>query len=237
MPDISIIIPTLNEFHFLSRAIEDLIEKADHPESLQIIIVDAGSTDGTLESIKDNKVSTFSKPDFKLKKYESLNFGIQKTEGDILLFLDADTILPKHFDLLIAKKMKASEVVGGAFEFAFENPDWKFKVIEFFNRIRYRFSQLYYGDQAVFCRRDIATKVDGFPKKLLMESAYFCQILKQEGKLELIKSPIRTSKRRFQQHGFFKVCWFDFTMWVRFLLHLSVDEYGEKYWSVNLKSK
>ncbi len=234
-PTLSIIIPTLNEELFLRKEIIDLLKKAGRPEELQIIIVDAGSTDKTLESVKELNILTFYRPDFQLKKYESLNFGIEKAKGDFLLFLDADTILPKHFDLLISQKLKEQNVVGGAFEFAFSGTNWKFKVIEFFNRIRYRFSQIYYGDQAMFCKKETADKVGGFPEKRLMETAYFCQELKKMGKLCLIKAPVKTSPRRFQENGFFKVCWFDIIMWIRFALHLSVDEYGTKYWNANLK--
>jgi glycosyltransferase involved in cell wall biosynthesis len=233
---ISIIIPTLNEVHFLKKGIKDLLNKAQKPDSLQILVVDAGSDDKTLESVGELDVLTFSNPSFRFKKYESLNFGIQKAKGDYLLFLDADTILPKHFDLLISEKLSDEKIVGGAFEFAFSTPNWKFKIIEFLNRIRYRFSQVYYGDQALFCRIDVAIKVGGFPEKRLMEAAYFCEALKKEGQLSLIKSSIKTSPRRFLDHGFYKVCWFDVVMWVRFALKLSVDNYGERYWKVNLKS-
>lgn len=233
---ISIIIPTLNECHFLKGTIEDLLKKSRDPDQLEIIVVDSGSTDGTLESIKSLKVYSFLEPSFKLKKCASLNYGIEKAKGDFLLFLDADTTLPKEFDLLIQEKLKNPSIVGGAFEFAFGNPDWKLKLIQFVNRIRYRFSNIYYGDQAVFCSRKVALEVGGYPEKRLMEAAFFCQKLMKVGKLSLIKSPIKTSARRFLDHGFFRICWFDFIMWFRFVLNFSVDEYGEKYWSKNLKS-
>jgi glycosyltransferase involved in cell wall biosynthesis len=236
-PLLSIIIPTLNEANYLKKTIKDLLDKAHKPDSLDLIVIDAGSTDGTMESIKELTVSSFSRPSFKLQKYKSLNFGIEKSGGDFLLFLDADTILPKNFDQLIKEKLNKRENVGGAFEFAFENPDWKLKTVQWINRIRYRFGHIYYGDQAVFCTKEGAIKVGGFPEKRLMETAYFCQELMKQGKLSLIKSQVKTSPRRFLENGFFKVCWFDFTMWVRFLLHLTVDEYGEKYWRFNLKQK
>lgn len=233
---ISIIIPTLNESRFLSGTIEDLLKKARNADQLEIIVVDAGSKDGTLNSIKELPIDTYSKPDFLFKKYESLNFGIEKAKGDYLLFLDADTILPAYFDQLILEKFYRPDIVGGAFEFSFSEPDWKLKIIQFVNRIRYRFGHIYYGDQAVFCRKETAVKVGGIPRKRLMETAYFCQELMKVGKLSLVERPVRTSPRRFLENGFFKVCWFDLMMWVRFLLHLSVDEYGRKYWSANLRS-
>lgn len=232
---LSVIIPTLNELRFLEKGIKNTLNKAFGVEALEIIVIDAGSSDQTLESIADLNVSTFSKPEFQLHKYSSLNFGIESANGDYLLFLDADTILPEHFDVLIEEKLSKQDVVGGAFEFAFQNPDWKLKIIQYINRIRYRYGKIYYGDQAVFCRRDVANRIGGFPEKRLMETAYFCKELKKHGNLCLIKKKVKTSPRRFHENGFFKVCWFDFTMWIRFIFNLSVDEYGERYWSANLK--
>ncbi|MFK7954221.1 MAG: glycosyltransferase [Ekhidna sp.] len=233
---ISIIIPTLNESRFLRKTIEDILTKAHNRVSLQIIVIDAGSTDDTLNSVKDLNIAAYSDPSFQLKKYESLNFGIEKAKGDYLLFLDADTILPEGFDHSISELLSKPNIPAGAFEFSFQESGWRFKVIELINRVRYRFGHIYYGDQAVFCTKEAAIRVGGFPKKRLMETAYFCQELKKYGQLSLIKNPVKTSARRFIEDGFFKVCWFDFTMWVRFLFGLSVEEYGLKYWSSNLRT-
>ena len=234
--NISVIIPTLNERNFLTQTILGIISQADHPEQIEILVIDAGSTDGTLDTIKDFRVRVFSNDEFALKKFKSLNFGIKQAHGEIVVFLDADTMLPKGFDRLIIEKLQLHNVVGGAFEFSFNQSDWKLKLIELLNRIRYRLDKIYYGDQAVFCKKKVAEEVGGFPSKELMESAFFCKKLLKVGDLRLIRSPIKTSPRRFNENGFFKVTWFDVTMWIRFVLNFSVEEYGKKYWGVNLKS-
>ena len=233
---ISIIIPTLNEEKYLARTIEHIYAHADEVNEPEILVIDAGSVDRTLESVNDYKIKTFSRKEFSGKKYASLNLGLQQAIGDVVVFLDADTLLPKGFDTLIQEKMAQPEVVGGAFEFSFIQSDWKLKVVELLNRIRYRFGQLYYGDQAVFCLRNVAIDVGGFPEKELMESAFFCKRLLKEGKLRLIKSPIRTSPRRFNESGFFKVTWFDISMWIRFVFNFPVEQYGKQYWKMNVKS-
>lgn len=233
---LSIIIPTLNEANYLSRTIEKTLNKAQEIDKLEIIIVDAGSSDGTLDTAGDFQLKSFSKPAFASKKYLSLNFGMENARGEVVLFLDADTTLPERFDAHIYEKLKDPMVVGGAFELTFENPDWKLLAIQWFNQLRYRLGQMYYGDQAVFCRRATALRVGGVPEKQLMESAFFCRKLKEEGMPSLIRQPVRTSPRRFIEHGFFKVSWFDLTMWIRFMLNLSVEEYGKKYWRFNLES-
>ncbi|MEP1095442.1 MAG: glycosyltransferase [Cyclobacteriaceae bacterium] len=233
---ISVIIPTLNEEFYLPRTIENTFLSAEDPQDLEVLVVDAGSSDNTLRTIEKLGVRIFSKPEFALKKFQSLNYGIEQAKGETLLFLDADTTLPKAFDKHIRKTLEDKAMVGGAFEFSFEKPDWKLYLLQMINRIRYRIEQTYYGDQAVFCRKSVVKKIGGYPEKTLMESAFFCNQLLKAGQLKLIKKPIKTSPRRFNENGFFKVFWFDFTMWIRFVLNLPVEEYGKKYWGLNLKS-
>ncbi|MEP0985783.1 glycosyltransferase [Ekhidna sp.] len=233
---ISIIIPTLNEEEYLRKTILHTINKSFNRDELELIIVDAGSRDDTLESIKDLGVTTFTKPEFALKKFESLNYGVSKSHGELVMFLDADTLLPEHFDALIESKMKQNKVVGGAFEFAFERPDWKLSLVTILNRIRYRFGKVFYGDQAVFVKKEVLDEIGGVPEEPLMETAYLCKALRKRGKLTIIRPALKTSPRRFKTYGFFNVAWFDLNMLIRFNLGLSVSSYAKKYWGKNLKT-
>ena len=192
-PLISIVIPTLNGQSYLFRTIDNLFKKAKEKAQIEMLVIDAGSSDATLKSVATLPIRMYQKPE-------------------------------------------DSEIVGGAFEFSFENPDWKLWTLQLINRIRYRVGQMYYGDQAVFCRKETAVSVGEYSEKQRMESAFFCRELKKKGKLNLIKKPIATSPRRFKKYGFFKVFWFDFSMWMQFILNLSVEEYGSRYWRLNLKS-
>ncbi len=233
---ISVVIPTLNEVDNISSTISHTFQQSFQPDAIEIIVVDAGSSDGTLESISDSKVFAFSKPEFALKKYQSLNYGWKKSNGNILLFLDADTLLPKHFDASVSLALKDELVVGGAFEFSFRKPDWKLSLLALGNRIRYRFGNIYYGDQAIFARRSTLDDIGGVPEEALMEAAFLCKKLRKRGKLALIKPGISTSPRRFKEHGFLKVVWFDLNMFIRFNLGLPVSSYAEKYWGKNLNN-
>lgn len=235
-PVISIIIPTLNEEKYLSKTIECIFKNAESPDDLEVLVIDAGSSDQTVQIAENLGVKVYCKPEYVLKKYQSLNHGITQANGMTLIFLDADTLLPERFDSMVVNTLDRHGVVGGAFEFSFDRLDWKLGLLQKFNRIRYRFGHMYYGDQAIFCKKEAADKLGGYPEKELMESAYFCKRLLTIGKLRLIKSPIKTSARRFNNHGFLKVFWFDFIMWIRFGLNLSVDEYGKKYWGLNLQT-
>lgn len=164
----------------------------------------------------------------------SLNFGLSQATGGNTLFLDADTLLPKHFDKKI-RSVAIGNVIGGAFDMGFKENTLKHRLLAALNRIRYRIESNYFGDQGVFCQTEIAKEIGGFPEKGLMESAYFCRRLKRHGRIELIPDRAYTSARRFDENGFFKVVWFDIQMWWRFILGLDITRYANGYWDFNKK--
>ena len=235
MPAITIIIPTLNEERFIAKTIVHTLEAAENPDALEILVVDAGSTDRTLACIAHLPVTAYSKPEFKLKKSESLNFGIAMASADIIQFLDADTLLPRHFDTKIREKMKDQRCVGGGFAMRFDKADWRLKLLTGLNFFRYHFWKTFYGDQAVFCRKGIAEKIGGFPPTL-MESAYFCKSLKKYGRLTIIHPGVISSSRRFYEHGIWKVTIFDIRMWVNFVFGLDLKKHSKTYWTSNLEN-
>lgn len=95
---ISIIVPTYNEKKILGNCIESLSEQT--LKDFEIVIVDDGSTDGTLEILKRLKRSL---PNFKFIKQSHLgagaarNAGAKLSKGEILVFVDADMTFDKDF--------------------------------------------------------------------------------------------------------------------------------------------
>ncbi len=232
MPTLSIIIPTLNEQKYIQQCLYAIATNAQFPEEIEIIIIDAGSSDATLKDIPDN-ILVSRQPTFAGNKFESLNEGGRLAQGTYLLFLDADTLVPKDFDQLIIGTLDSDEIVGGAFEFAFDRRLLLLKSIEIINRIRYRFRQSYYGDQGIFVKKNIFDDVGGFPDLRIMEAAYLCRKLRKAGKLKLVKESIITSSRRFEEGGILKVFLMDSVIWLKNLLGMNVQSYASNYWLKN----
>lgn len=231
--DISIIIPTLNEAQYIRTTLQNIEDHKSGELQLEIIIVDSGSEDSTLDEVNGSVDVLHQDSSLAGAKYHSLNKGAELAKGRLLLFLDADTLLPKNFDLYITSALEKHEVIGGAFEFATDGRGGVYRVIEWINRMRYRIDKRYFGDQAIFCTKQIFEETAGYPAEPIMEAAYFCKVLRMNGKLALVKAPILTSARRFEEGNVFKVFLKDTWIWIQFTLGLNIKRYAVAYWDKN----
>jgi len=234
---LSIIIPTLNESEFLSRTTKAVRENSRSKELHEIIVVDCGSTDGTRELAERLDVTLVAYDKNICGRSFPLNSGAKKARGDVLLFLDADTIPPHGFDELIEDALEDERNVGGAFEFSLEGKEFSLRVVELLNRIRYRIRYRFFGDQGIFVRKDVFRRVGGYPEVPILEASEFCERIARVGRLVLIKKDIKTSPRRFIEGGVFKVLLSDIKILLLDLLGMPLERYARKYWGKNAQDK
>jgi glycosyltransferase involved in cell wall biosynthesis len=116
---LSVVVPVFNEEEVLEAFFTELKKVLpDLSKEYEIIFVDDGSTDNSLEilksfSEKENQVHVFS---FRknLGKAEALSFGFMQTKGDVVVTLDADLQdQPTEISKLLAKIDEGIEVVCG----------------------------------------------------------------------------------------------------------------------------
>jgi rSAM/selenodomain-associated transferase 2 len=231
---LSIIIPTLNEVHHLSAAVAQARIRSVLGESPEIIVVDCGSVDGTADlavSLGTHIVQVRSEL---CSRAAALNRGALEATGDVLLALDADTLVPHGYDRAIRYALRDPHVIGGAFEFALEGPQLGLRLVEVINRIRYRLSPLYYGDQGIFIRTPVFRKVGGYPERLILEASDFCRRIRREGRLVLLPKYMKTSARRFVEGGIYRVLAHDCQIWWLDLLGRNTEQFGPAYQRNNI---
>jgi len=93
-PDISVVIPAYNEEKNISACVESVLSNDYPKDKMEIIIVDDGSTDNTLQVLSKYPV-TVLKQDHKGKS-EALNLGVKKAKNEFILCIDADSVLDKY---------------------------------------------------------------------------------------------------------------------------------------------
>jgi hypothetical protein len=226
---LSIVIPTLNEAGYLPAAVAAVRRRAALGPPHEIIIADCGSADGTAavaERLGVRVVCDAPPPD---SRAAALNRGAAVATGDVLVFLDADTLVPLAFDRSIGGVLSDPQVVGGAFEFALDGREVGLRVVEVINRVRYRLWPRYYGDQGVFVRAAVFRRAGGYPERRILEASDLCRTLARYGRLALIHKPMRTSPRRFLEGGIYRVLALDVDIWWRDLLGLATEPFGPAY--------
>ena len=109
--NISIIIPAKNEARSLETLLPEI--KSSYPES-EIIIVNDGSTDNTVEICKENGVIVISHP-YNIGNGAAIKTGARAANSDILVFMDADgQHAPKDIKRLLEKIHQGYDMVVGA---------------------------------------------------------------------------------------------------------------------------
>lgn len=195
--EISIIIPTLNEAENLGVT----LTKLQKCKGVEIIVVDGGSSDGTVELAKGFSVRLLVTA---TGRANQVNAGALAATGNVLLILHADTRLPEGFDQHVLELLATPGTVGGAFKLAIEGPGIGLRLIERLANFRSRFMQLPYGDQAIFLKTNLFRSLGGFPDMPIMEDFVLMQRLKREGRIAIASVVAITSARRWQKLGVLK---------------------------------
>jgi rSAM/selenodomain-associated transferase 2 len=208
---ISVIIPVLNEEKSVAATIESLIRLSPY----EIIIVDGGSDDRTLEICKQLRAKVFS---FRRGRAQQMNYGARLASGDVLLFLHADTRLPDSAFRDIAAALSDPHCLGGRFDVELEGEHWMLKVIGAVINARSRLSKIGTGDQAIFVRRSVFEEIGGYREIPLMEDIAFCRTLKRMGEIACLTSRVLTSGRRWEIDGVWRTI---LKMWTLKLLYLA----------------
>jgi len=198
---IAVLIPVLNEEEALPSLLEGLLP-LDFEE---IILVDGGSQDRTID-IAQTCIETSSHPSCRIisgakGRAVQMNMGAAQATTDILLFLHADTQLPKVAKNSIEYVMGKSDVVGGRFDVRFPHDHGYAWVVSRMMNVRSRWSGICTGDQAIFVRRRVFESMGGFADMPLMEDLEFTRRLKRQGRVVALQEKVTTSFRRWEQQG------------------------------------
>ncbi len=170
-------------------------------ENCEVIVVD-GDGGSSIELLHDLEDKNLIKIDSKKGRANQMNTGASIAKNEILLFLHADTILPKDAIKLIQDTLKEETIKAGAFDLSFDNNSIAMKIIAKTASIRSRLTKLPYGDQAIFIKKDIFNTIGGYENISLMEDVNLMQKLKRlNHKIKILKEKVTTSARKWENRG------------------------------------
>lgn len=109
LSEISVVVPALNEEKYLSGCLESLTKQC-YDEDYEVIVVDGGSTDRTVEVARrfTNRIVTSAKHPVGAARNE----GAKLADGEIVAFIDADTIASTYWLTAIEQSFVDPRVIG-----------------------------------------------------------------------------------------------------------------------------
>ena len=208
---VSIIIPTLNSETDLHETLGSLFEGIKNNLIRELIISDGGSTDKTKLIADEAGAVVVDGPN---GRGLQISNGIDKSNGDWILILHADTSLSLDWSVNLLQKIDRNFAYH--FKLKFKSKSLFARILEYWVQIRSNFLGLPYGDQGLLIHRDLINTLGGFPKIPLMEDIALARKLKSGSKsLDILA---HTSAEKFHKNGWLRQSMINFFLLIRYLL-------------------
>jgi len=195
---ISFIIPAYNEELLLGKTLDTLLASARAVnEPFEVIVVNDASADHTADVARERGVRVV---DVHCRQIAAVrNAGAREAQGDILFFLDADTLLPDATLREALSTLQAGAVGGGA-RVAFDQrgPFLMRVAVDLFSFSWFTLARWAAGC-CIFVRRDAFEKAGGFDERYFVsEELHFSRALKRVGRFCILKTKVITSSRKLR---------------------------------------
>lgn len=197
---ISIIIPAYNEAANIERLVNYLLNQTKD-KSVEIIVVDGGSNDETIERAKKAGALVYSSPEN--GRAAQMNYGANFAKSNILYFVHADSYPPPGFVSDIIKAVSDGFKIG-RYQTKFDSPSRLLKLNAFFTR--FDIFMCYGGDQTLFITKDLFTKLTGFDSRMqVMEEYDLVQRARPLSRYKIFSAKALVSARKYERNSWWKV--------------------------------
>ncbi len=197
---ISVVIPVLNEETNIKSCIASLHNNSGGLLA-EIIIVDGGSTDKTVEVCQSLGCQVFYS-DIKSRAAQ-MNLGASKAIGNVLYFVHADTRVFPGYDVEILNSLK-QHVHAGCFRYRFDSKKIMLRINSWFTRFNGALAGG--GDQSLFIKKRVFRELDGFDEKFcIMEDFDLTRRIKAKYKFVVVPKAVKVSARKYEHNSWLRV--------------------------------
>lgn len=200
--NISVVIPCLNEEESIGRLVHYLIDTDTNNQILEVLVVDGGSTDRTVEAaeLAGAMVVVHSQ---QRGRAVQMNRGASETKGDILYFVHADSFPPASYANDIVRAV-ASGYLSGCYRLAFDRKHWFLRLSCWFTRFNWNIFR--FGDQSLFVSRHVFIQAGGFEQGVIvMEDQEIIARIRRLCDFRVLDNCITTSARKYESNGIFRL--------------------------------
>jgi rSAM/selenodomain-associated transferase 2 len=239
MTKISIIIPILNEAETIEKLLNHLLENSTKQNIAEIIVVDGGSTDGSLKIVSGRAQSRPIDLSTALEKTaivvlnsqkgraKQMNTGSRIATGNTLYFLHADSFPPKDFDQNIINEVEIGNFAG-CFRLQFNHKHWWLRLASWLTQFSWRACRG--GDQSQFITKALFDEIGGFDESyIIYEDNILINELYKRKQFKVINKKLITSARRYEKYGIWKLQYHFWAIYVKKWFGASTDELYSYY--------
>ncbi len=196
---LSIIIPVLNEEAYIPKLLSYL-ERNCSDLTLEIIVVDGGSSDRTLSLAGEGGAKVFES---ERGRASQMNFGASKAKANILYFLHADTIPPISFEKEIIASVR-NGYPAGCFRMKFDTESKFLNFFAWFTKVNHRLCRG--GDQSLYITKELFNRSGGFNEDYkIYEDTEFVGRIYNQARFKVLPQTVITSARRYKRVGSVKL--------------------------------
>lgn len=219
----SIVIPAYNEEAVIGRTLRAVRRRAEGEH--QLIVADGGSGDATVRIARENGADrVVESPRGRARQ---LNAGAGEAEENLLYFLHADTLPPRHFDRHIAGAVNRG-VPAGCFRLSFRSSHPLLSLYAWFTR--FDIDAFRYGDQSLFVTRELFRRAGGYREDhRLMEDNEMVRRLKSRADFAILRPRVTTSSRKYRRNGVLRLQGIFTWIWLNYHLGAPQEELVEWY--------
>jgi len=189
-PLVSVIVPTFDEEAELP-ALFDHLDSVDG--EWEVLVADGGSRDRTVEIARERGAEVVSEGSHRAPQ---LNAAAARAQGELLVFLHADSRLPPDAH----RALSETDAAGGNFALRFDGGDRFARVLTRAYAFQRRFG-FYYGDSTIWLRPSTFAALGGYRDLPIMDDYDLVRRLERGFQTECLPGPALTSPRRWRALG------------------------------------
>jgi rSAM/selenodomain-associated transferase 2 len=190
------VVPVLDEARALPALLDHLAALPGHWE---VVIADGGSSDASAAIARRHPLGArvVAAPRGRAGQQ---NAGAAAAGGEALVFLHADSRLPRDAHASLARALRDPACPGGNFTLRFDGADRFSRGLTRWYAVQRRLG-VYYGDSTLWLRRAEWEALGGFADLPIMEDLELVRRLERRGPTACLPGPALTSSRRWRALG------------------------------------
>lgn len=225
VPDLSVVIPTLDEEDCLEALLEDIAAAASVAGMVvETVVSDGGSRDSTRQIAERPGVRCVVGP---AGRGPQLNRGLAAAQAGLVCLVHADCRLEEGAFGVVREFFADPENRIGMFRVRMDPPLRAHALYERAAVIDSVFTR--FGDQGIVVRRAFADLLGRFPEWPLFEDVEFLRRARQYGRIRRIDSVLTTSGRRFQRLGVVRTKGINSLLILRYLMGADPERLAAAY--------